>query len=66
MKICYLTLATSYKYLCGANILYKSYLNSRSKYPFFVLVYHDTDISDFTFPTKIIKKLEPKNYDHPE
>lgn len=62
MKIAYITLATDKRYLIGAYNLYKSYLKINSKYPFYCMVWNDTDLTGYEdLPVKIVPKIIPTN-----
>lgn len=56
MNLAYCTLATNERYLEGANLLYQSYLRTESKYPFFVMVWADVDLTGYEeLPVKFVE-----------
>ena len=62
MKIAYITLATDERYLQGAYNLYKSYLKTKSKYPFYCAVLKTTNVNNFKdLPTITVPKIIPYN-----
>ena len=62
MNLAYCTLATNERYLEGANLLYQSYLRTESKYPFFVMVWADVDLTGYEeLPVKVIDHIGEHN-----
>ncbi len=62
MRFGYVTIATNEKYLKGAYKLYQSYLKTNSKYPFYCMVWKETNTQNYEdLPTIIIPKFLPTN-----
>lgn len=64
-KCAIITLATNKEYLRGAELLYITYLRYWNRYPFYVMVLQDQDITGYEhLPIIRVPMLKPKNKNH--